>query len=93
LHIQFPFLGRGILKDQITLIRSVFTGKLDAKAKENPPKAETVEELLLFNLFHESIHIGTIHRTPGQSIGSETRYFLSTQVSAFSKYRCSWSLE
>jgi uncharacterized damage-inducible protein DinB len=48
------------LKDQFTQIRSSFAGKLDAKAKANPFKGETVEELLLFNFFHESIHIGNI---------------------------------
>jgi hypothetical protein len=48
------------LKDQMSQIRIVFAGKLNAKAKENPFKGETVEELLLFNFFHESIHTGNI---------------------------------
>ncbi|MFC6233278.1 DinB family protein [Paenibacillus allorhizosphaerae] len=48
------------LTDQMANIRKVFAGKLDVKVKTNPFKGETVEELLLFNLFHESIHSGNI---------------------------------
>jgi hypothetical protein len=48
------------LEDQIPFIQGVFAGKLDTRAKANPTKSETVEELLLFNLFHEYLHIGNI---------------------------------
>jgi hypothetical protein len=46
------------LKYQSNQIRSIFAGKLDVKIMPNPFKGETVEELLLFNFFHETIHIG-----------------------------------
>jgi uncharacterized damage-inducible protein DinB len=48
------------LKDQIPLIRRIFIGKLDTRSMDNPSRDETVEELLLFNLFHEYLHIGNI---------------------------------
>ena len=46
--------------DQVMQLRSVFAGRLDAKAMANPFKGETVGDLLLFNLYHESVHIGLI---------------------------------